>query len=89
MIHLDNVSVFKIETDPVKIADLKHQLYYQINRQLKALHPTTKHLDISFRHESILHILQKELSEQGYNCFLFVDQTEKDSQTKLRLLIKD
>jgi hypothetical protein len=89
MIHPDNASIFKVESDPIKIADLKHQLYYQINRQLKSIHPTTKHLDVSSRHESILHILQKELSEQGYNCFLFVDQTDKDSPTKLRLLIKD
>lgn len=89
MIRPDNASLFKIETDSVKIADLKHQLYYSINRQLQSLHSTTKYLDISFRHESILHLVNKELNENGYHSFLFVDQTEKDSQTKLRLLIKD
>lgn len=89
MISAKNLPLFKVEKDPVKIADAKHQLYYSINRQLQSLHPTTKYLDISFRHESILHLVNKELNENGYHSFLFVDQTEKDSQTKLRLLIKD
>lgn len=89
MIHPDNVAVFNTETNQTTIADLKHQFYYQLNRQLKNIHPTTKHLDLTFRCESVLHLICNELNEKGYHCFLFVDKIDKDSQTKLRLLIKD
>lgn len=89
MIHPDNVSVFKTETNQTTIADLKHQFYFQLNRQLRNLHPTTKYLEIGFKNESILHLVNKELNESGYHSVLFVEELNKETIVKLRLLIKD
>lgn len=89
MIKPDNVPVFKTDTNQTTINDLKHQFYYQLNRQLKNLHPTTKYLEIGFKNESILHLVNKELNEAGYYSLLFIEEVNKVNTVKLRLLIKD
>lgn len=89
MILQENATVFKTVANPLTIADLKHQFYFQLNRQLKNLSPTTKYLVMGFKHESILHLVNKELNEAGYHSVLFVEEANKETVVKLRLLIKD
>lgn len=87
MISNKNLPRFVVEKDPVKIADAKHQFYFNLNRMLERLENNTKVISIGFRLESVLYLVQKELEEAGYCCTLFVDTM--DNQLKLRLLIKD
>ena len=87
MISAKNLPLFKVEKDPIKIADAKHQFYFNLNRMLERRDPSAKFIAIGFRLESVLHLVHKELQEAGYNCVLFVDPI--DDLLKIRLLLKD
>lgn len=87
MINKQNQDLFKTKSTDVQEAADKHSFYYELNRQLASLPDTTKVFYITFRVESILHIVSRELNALGYYTSL---ETYGEKQVlHLRILLKN
>ena len=89
MINEQNSKRFSTLKNQTQIDDLKHRFYYLLNRRLQDLPENAKYVEIEYRYESILHLVNKELNEAGYHSLLFVKSTDQGSVVMLRILIKE